>query len=72
MSSFLKNSTSWVLIFFLIFLLSQDYVSWFKKVELGWGGFPGWMSWVVFLQLLFVGAMILFARYYWKQEDYDE
>ncbi len=65
----MKKSTTWIILFFAIFLLSQDYFSWFAPVKLIIGGFPNWVVWVVILQLIFVGAIYLFNKYYWKNEE---
>lgn len=56
----------WTLIFMVLFLLSQDYLftSWPK--ETGWGGFPIWLAWFVFVHALFIAVYYFFANRFWK------
>ena len=57
----------WVLIFTVIFLLTQDYLfaNWSEQLSLF--GFPSWLWWFIGVHLLFVGVFYVFAKNYWKR-----
>jgi hypothetical protein len=62
----MKKHITWILLFAGIFLLSQDFLFWDGNGGLSLGGFPAWMYWFVFLQIVLVGAVYWFAKRYWK------
>lgn len=62
----MKKELFWILIFVFLFLLSQDSMFWSDEVSLGMFGFPMWIYWIVFLQILIVIAIYVFSKKYWK------
>lgn len=64
----LGSTLLWTAIFGLLFVLSLDYWTWSDAVALSYGGFPSWLFYFVLLQILFVLALGLFARFFWKKE----
>ena len=61
-----KDGLLWTLLFICIFLLSQDYLFMNWKGTPAVLGFPVWLSWFVFVHLLFITAFYFFAKKYWK------
>ena len=61
------QSILWAVVFVVIFLMSQDYL--FMTWERGMGllGLPNWVYWFGLVHLIFVSALALFAKYYWKE-----
>ena len=62
-----KGSILWIILFVLIFLLSQDYLFTSWEAKPSFLGFPSWLGWFVFVHLLFIGAFYFFSKKYWKE-----
>lgn len=62
-----KKGYFWIVLFVLIFLLSQDYwyVQW--PEQLGWLGFPVWLWCFGGFHVLLIIAIYFFAKQYWKE-----
>lgn len=58
----------WAAVFAVLLLLSFDYWTWQNPVVLSWGGFPSWVFYFVVLQIVFVGVIWAFTKFYWKEE----
>ena len=65
----LKNTWTWVFIFGLIFLLSMDFYTWEGKTGLGPLNIPVWVYRFAVYHLLFVAALMVFVRHFWKDKD---
>ena len=64
------SKKGWLLLFSITFLLGLDYWAWDEVVSLSAGGFPNWIYYFVFIQLLLVLSISLFSKYYWgKNKD---
>lgn len=59
----------WLLIFLIVFLLSQDYLFFSWPDGLSFGGFPPWLWWFVGVHLVLVAAFFLFSKFYWKTDN---
>ncbi len=56
-----------MILFILIFLLSQDYLFVRWEGEPAVLGFPSWIGWFAFVHVLFIAAFYWFARKYWNE-----
>ena len=63
-----KRAWFWLLLFFLVFLLTQDYLFTKWSDQLYALGFPDWLWWFIGVHLIFVICFYLFTRLYWKEE----
>ncbi len=61
-----RKGLLWTAAFACIFLLSQDYLFFDWPQATLWPGFPTWLYWFAFVQLVLVAAMWLFGRNFWK------
>ncbi len=61
-----RKGLFWTAIFVALFALSQDYlfVEWPQATTLL--GFPLWLFWYFFVQILLVAAIWLFSKKFWQ------
>lgn len=62
-----KKGLFWLLLFSIIFLLSQDYIfaEWEGKPAVF--GFPLWVIWFVIIQVIYILIFYWFSKKYWKE-----
>jgi hypothetical protein len=62
-----KNNAIWYVIFFLIFLSSQDYWQWNNNNPLIFG-LPIWVIYILILTILTSFAYYIFTKFYWSDK----
>lgn len=62
----MNTGLRWILTFFVILFLTQDYFFFDWKATPTWLGFPNWLGWFVSLHLLLVMEFLRFQKKYWK------
>lgn len=62
-----KNGILWIILFIVVFILSQDYllINWEGSPSIL--GFPAWIGWFAFVHVLFIAVFYLFAKKYWNE-----
>jgi len=67
-----KNGIFWIFAFLVIVITSQDFLftEWSSKPT--FLGFPSWIFYFMFLQILFIAIFQLFTKKYWTEEKAPE
>lgn len=61
-----RKGLLWTAIFVVLFVSSQDYLFMEWPEATGLLGFPIWLFWYFFVQILLVAAIWLFAKKFWQ------
>ncbi len=55
------NKSNWIILFSVIFLLSQDYLFFIKWPDKLFGGFPVWIFYFMLVHVIFIFAIYRLA-----------
>lgn len=64
-----RSGLGWAAVFLALFVLSLDFWWWDGPIRFGPLHLPRWIYYFVALQLALAGAMHLFGRTHWSDDD---